>query len=213
MRNKSVIFWGGTGQAKVMRPIVEMLDMNLEVVFDDTDGLDSPFSDVPLLNGNNFLKWSTDKNLEDYSFVVTIGNPNAQARIDISNRLESEYNLKALSLVHPTSIFSDFSAGKGIQVHAGVIINPLAKIGDYCILNTGVIVEHDDILHDGVELGPGSTLCGEVEVGKNTWIGAGSVVRQKVKIGSNCIIGAGSVVIDDIPDNKTVVGNPARRFL
>jgi sugar O-acyltransferase (sialic acid O-acetyltransferase NeuD family) len=211
---KNIIFWGGTGQCKVMRPISEMLDMKLVAVFDDTDDLNPPFKNIPLLHGNDFQNWSNNKQLEDYYFSVTIGNPNAQVRIDISNRLEGEYKLKPMSLIHPTSCIDDrFSIGKGAQIHAGVIINPYVKIGDYCIINTGAIVEHDDVLNDGVELGPGATLCGEVEIGENTWIGAGSVIRQRVKIGSNCIIGAGSVIIDNIPDGKTVVGSPARRFL
>jgi len=57
---------------------------------------------------------------------------------------------------------------------------------------------------------PNTSICCGVIVGEGTYIGASSVVIPGVKIGKWCIIGAGSVIIKDIPDNSTVVGNPAR---
>ncbi len=56
---------------------------------------------------------------------------------------------------------------------------------------------------------------GEVEgkrptIGKNVSIYTGAIVIGNITIGDNCIIGAGSVVTKSIPDNCTVVGNPAR---
>ena len=44
----------------------------------------------------------------------------------------------------------------------------------------------------------------------NVVVGAHVVVLGGVHIGNNVKIGAGSVVLKDIPDNCTVVGNPAR---
>ena len=41
-------------------------------------------------------------------------------------------------------------------------------------------------------------------------VGANAVVLGGVHIGNNVKIGAGAVVTKDIPDNCTVVGNPAR---
>ena len=47
-------------------------------------------------------------------------------------------------------------------------------------------------------------------LGNNVDVGANVVVIGGVRIGNNVKIGAGSVVTKDIPDNCTVVGNPAR---
>jgi serine acetyltransferase len=47
-------------------------------------------------------------------------------------------------------------------------------------------------------------------LGENVIVGAHVVVLGGVHIGNNVKIGAGSVVMKDIPDNCTVVGNPAR---
>jgi len=210
---KKIIFYGGTGQCKTMRSIAEKSG-SIVAILDDTENILPPFSDIPFFNGRkcleNFLEEMGD---DEYWFSVTIGNPNASARISISKKLE-EMRMRPISLIHESSIIDPFSRmGLGCQVHAHVTVNSLAKIGNYCILNTGSIIEHDDVLSDGVEIGPGAILCGAVIVGENTWIGAGATVIQGIKIGKNCIVGAGAVVINDVPDNKTVVGVPARRFI
>jgi acetyltransferase-like isoleucine patch superfamily enzyme len=36
------------------------------------------------------------------------------------------------------------------------------------------------------------------------------VIKQGIVVGKDVVIGAGTVVITNIPDGKTVVGNPGR---
>ena len=201
-----VIFYGGTGQAKVLRPIVDaMPNHTLVAVFDDTDKLEPPFQDIPLYND-----WSKIIKYKDCKFAVTIGNPHASARRQISKKLVAA-GLHAMNIIDNSSIIQPYTTiGNGVQIHPGAIVNPFASIGDYCIINTRALVEHDDILEKGVEIGPGAVLCGQVYIGENTWIGAGATVRDKLTIGKNCIIGAGAVVVKDIPDNCIYVGNPAK---
>lgn len=47
-------------------------------------------------------------------------------------------------------------------------------------------------------------------IGNNVKICGGAIVIGKITIGNNVIVGAGAVVTKDVPDNCTVVGNPAR---
>lgn len=47
-------------------------------------------------------------------------------------------------------------------------------------------------------------------IGDNVSLGANVTIIGDVTIGNNVSIGAGSVVVKDVPDNCTVVGNPAR---
>ena len=47
-------------------------------------------------------------------------------------------------------------------------------------------------------------------LGDNVKVGANVVCIGDVHIGNNVRIGAGAVVTKDVPDNCTVVGNPAR---
>jgi hypothetical protein len=46
-----VVVYGGTGQAKVVRPIIEHYGSKVMAVFDDTADLPSPFRDVPIHRG------------------------------------------------------------------------------------------------------------------------------------------------------------------
>lgn len=47
-------------------------------------------------------------------------------------------------------------------------------------------------------------------IGDNVWIAANATVIGGISIGSNTVIGGGAVVVHDVPENCTVVGNPAR---
>ena len=69
------------------------------------------------------------------------------------------------------------------------------------------------MIDDGCEVGPGTTLCGCVTMHRNSWVCAGATVLPRVSIGENTIVGAGSVVINDIGNNRTVVGVPAKKYL
>ena len=51
-----IILYGGTGQAKVVRPIIEYYGSRLVAIFDDTPNLKKPFHDVSLY----FMKFLFD---------------------------------------------------------------------------------------------------------------------------------------------------------
>lgn len=221
MQNKEiprrVILWGGTGQAKVIRPILEHYGSKVDAVIDDTVGLESPFSDIRIYSGyKGFLEYIRDKISEEIGFVVTIGNnktcKSAEARIRISKMLK-ERGLVPVTVIHPTAyIDPSVKIGEGAQISAGAIIIAETRIGDYCIVNTGASIDHECVLHDGSEIAPHATLCGMVSVGKNSWVGANATILPRLKIGDNSVVGAGAVVTEDVSGGVTVVGNPAKRL-
>lgn len=49
-----------------------------------------------------------------------------------------------------------------------------------------------------------------VTIGDDCWIGGHATILPGITIGNRCIIGAGAVVTRDVPNDTTVVGNPAR---
>lgn len=209
-----VILWGGTGQAKVVRPIIEYYGSRVVAVFDDTEGLVSPFPDVPIYKGlAAFKDWITTQERSEIGFSITIGNPHGRVRLKLHDILKT-YSLLPITIAHPSAwVANNAQIGEGSQILAGAIIAPEAKIGRQCIINTKASVDHEDILEDGVEIAPGATLCGLVHAGINAWICAGATVLPRIRIGNDAIVGAGAVVTQDVPDSITVVGIPAKKLI
>jgi sugar O-acyltransferase (sialic acid O-acetyltransferase NeuD family) len=119
-----------------------------------------------------------------------------------------------INAIHPSAVISgSVKMGDGIMIAANATINPMAEIGRGVICNTSTSIDHECIIGDFSHIAPGAVLCGNVQVGRNTFIGANSVIRQGIIIGNNVTIGAGTVVVKDIPDNATVIGNPARQLV
>jgi sugar O-acyltransferase (sialic acid O-acetyltransferase NeuD family) len=210
-----VILWGGTGQAKVNRPIIEYWRRQKVVaVFDDTPGLPSPFQDVDIYCGwEGFYSWiQKQKKRAEIGFCISIANPHGRVRLKFQEKLLAE-GLTPISVIHPSAIIAEnIQIGKGVQIMAGAVIQPEVKIGDQCIINTNASVDHEDVLEDGVEVGPGGTLCGNVHVETNGWIAAGAVVLPRLKIGHDSLVGAGSLVTKDVPSNTMVYGSPAKKI-
>jgi len=104
----------------------------------------------------------------------------------------------------------DVSIGIGSNVLSQAILSNSTRIGVGCILYYNVVITHDCVVEDFVELAPNVILLGRCRIGKFTQIGANATILPDVIIGKNVIIGAGSVVTKDIPDNSMAVGIPAK---
>ncbi len=207
-----VVLWGGTGQAKVARPIIEHYGSRVAAVIDDTPDLVPPFSDVDLFCGwAGFEQWLAGRtNLDRIGFCIAIGNPHGRIRLSLHDRL-SAVGLTPVSFSHPTAWIDDnVSIGEGAQIMAGAIILSEAVIGRQCIVNTKASVDHKSRLGAGSEVAPGATLCGSVSTGTNVWVGAGATILPRLVLGEDCVIGAGSVVVRNVPSSVTVVGAPSR---
>jgi len=206
-----VILWGGTGQAKAVRPIIEHYGSKVVAVFDDTPGLKSPFPDVELHHGaEGFRKWIATERPAEVGFCIAIGNPHGRVRLKLHDFLVNE-GLSPISLAHPAaSIADNTEIGAGAQILAGAIVASEARLGRQCIVNNHALVEHEADVSDAVEIGPSATVLGLTSIGINTMIGASATVLSRLKIGSDVTIGAGAVVCNDVPDKETVSNQTAR---
>lgn len=112
-------------------------------------------------------------------------------------------------------LISEFSRWMtGIEIHPG------AQIGHHLVIDhgMGIVIGETSIVGDHVLIYQGVTLGGtQLIQGKRhptiedgVVIGAGSKVLGNITIGRNTKIGANSVVVDDIPANCSVVGIPAK---
>jgi serine O-acetyltransferase len=100
----------------------------------------------------------------------------------------------------------------------GIEIHPGAKIGRRLFIDHGhgVVIGETAIVGDDVTLYQGVTLGGTgKEHGKRhptiedgVVVGGGAKILGNITVGKNCRIGAGSVVLRNVPENSTVVGVP-----
>ena len=102
----------------------------------------------------------------------------------------------------------------------GIEIHPAAKIGRGLLIDhgMGVVIGETAEVGDGCTIFHGVTLGGTgKERGKRhptlrdgVFVGAGAKILGNIVIGNNAKIGANAVILCDIPDNATAVGVPAR---
>ena len=107
-----------------------------------------------------------------------------------------------------------------ISVTLGVDIHPAARIGSGIMLDhaTGIVIGETAVVEDDVSILHSVTLGGSGKVGgdrhpkirKGVLLAAGCKIIGNIEIGRNARVGAGSVVLNDVPDNVTVAGVPAK---
>lgn len=204
IKNKLLII-GASGHGKVVADIALKIKRWDKIAFLDDNELSHTSLDL------NIIGKSTDfyEYLHEYEMFVAIGYN--EIREKIQNQLE-QVGASIPVLVHPNAVLGEqVEIQPGTVIMAGVIVNSCTKIGKGCIINTGAIIEHDNIIENYSHISPGVCIAGTVRVGEGTWLGIGSIISNNISITSKCIIGAGAVVIKNINLPGTYIGNPARK--
>ena len=208
---RPVIIVGAGGHAKVLIGALRLLSVQMLGATDADGGKRGQLLlNVLVLGGDEEIM----KHGAETIFLV---NGVGGVRVDPLRRMLFERfsgrGYKFHNVIHPSAVVcADATLAEGVQVMAGVVIQPGCHIGKNAVINTGAIVDHDCFIGDHAHIAPGVTLSGGVRVGEGSHVGAGATVIQGVKVGRNSMVAAGAVVIRDVPDGATVAGVPAKEI-
>ncbi|WP_020395540.1 acetyltransferase [Thiolinea disciformis] len=195
-----IYIYGAGGHGKIAFYTLAQNGNNIESLIDDNaKGL---FCGVPIISPTEL------QNLTAYTIHFAIGNNT------IRSRLQNEWHrtgIIAKTAIHPNAtIYPNTAIGLGSLIAVGAIIGPDTYLGEGCIINHNAVVDHDCIIGSFCHIAPSATLGGGVTLGKECLIGAGATILPYITIGNNVTVGAGAVVTNNLPDNITVIGCPAR---
>ncbi len=199
---------GAGGHGKCAYDCFNQSGVEVYGFFDDEPGL----YDIEVINGLKCLGNSADVGKHEMISSVFIAIGDNRVRLAKYEYFKDK-GYRTPSTVHQKAHVSDFAyMGEGIFVMGAAIINPHARIGDYCIINTSATVGHDSILGRAVQVGPGVNIAGGCRIGEGAFIGIGAKIAPKINIGAWSVVGSGSVVLRDLPDHTFCCGIPSKIF-
>jgi serine O-acetyltransferase len=107
-----------------------------------------------------------------------------------------------------------------VSEHYGIDIHPAARVGQGIMIDHAhsIVIGETAVVGDNVSMLHSVTLGGtgkerderHPKIGDGVLIGAGAKILGNIKIGNCSRIAAGSVVLHDVPPCKTVAGVPAK---
>jgi sugar O-acyltransferase (sialic acid O-acetyltransferase NeuD family) len=203
-----VVILGAGGHGRVVLDIIQQAKKHKPVGFlDNNKALHGRRVDgLPVLGGLERLPDLKEHGIA--AAVIAIGDNGA--RRAMANIIE-ESGFQLVNAIHPSAqLASSVTVGKGVVIAAGALVCAHCQVGDYAILNTGCIVDHESMIGTATHVCPGVRLAGHVTVESGAFLGIGATVVQNVRVGFEAVVGAGSVVIQNVDPMTTVVGVPAK---
>ncbi len=203
---------GAGGHASVLLDLMKLRELNIVGVCDPFLAKENieEWKGLPVLGDDEYLN---DLDPNNYLIINGIGSmPGTNRRFELQKFI-TKNGFNCPTLVHPFTSISDRAevSEKGVQIMPGSIIQSGSKIMNNVVLNTNTSIDHDCIIHDGVNISPGVVVCGDVEIEENVFIGCGARIINNIKIGKNSIIGAGSLILNDVSEGSKVIQKYAKR--
>lgn len=196
------------GQAGVVLDILEQQNRLKVVAFLDSSPelLGKKLHGIPVIGNAKNIDSLDIENID--VFHLAIGDNKARSEIyhEFKNR-----NLLFQSVIHPSSVISKTAdIGEGCFIGANAVIQNNVKISNVTFINTGAIIEHDNIIGEAVHVAPNVCTAGRVTIHDLAFIGIGSTIIPDIEIGRSAFIAAGSVIVKNVPSETTMIGYAAK---
>lgn len=199
-----VVIVGAGGHGRVVADCLTSSGISVRGFLDSKFAIGTDIGGHPVLGDDSWL-------IDNPSSIVCLGigaTKDVAARERLFNSLSGH---RVVGCTHDSVIVG--TAAKihvTAQVLAGCVVNHSSFVGANAVLYSGSIIEHDCLVGEHSYLSPRVTLCGGVRVGARVFIGAGATVLPNVVIGDGATIAAGAVVTENVNENVTVMGVPAK---
>jgi sugar O-acyltransferase (sialic acid O-acetyltransferase NeuD family) len=203
---------GAKGFAKELLEVLIHIDPAYEITFFDNVSTDLPellYKKYKIIRNVNNL---SEHFRNDRNFALGIGGTTIRKQL-CDLMIENGGILKKVVSPHARIGHFDTIVSDGCTVMVGAAITNNIKLGRGCLVNLNSTIAHDCKIGEFCDIAPGVNIAGNVTIGNFCALGIGSVILPGVKLGNNVIVGAGAVVKEDVPDNITVVGIPAKPLL
>lgn len=203
--SKRVIVIGAGGHAKVLIDLLNQLSYEIIGVTSLSNKKGETHFGVPVLGDDAVIESHSPSDTALVNGIGSVPGSRQSIRWRVFEKFMQQ-NYRFPSLVHPSAIIADsVTLSQGVQVMAGVVIQPDVSIAENTIINTRASIDHDCNLGKHSHIAPGVILCGEVNMGDRVHVGCGSVLTQEINVGSDVVIAAGSTLYRSVEANHVVV--------
>jgi len=200
----SLVLFGGGGHGKTLIELVQAAGKyQVAGIIDDGIPAGSAVLGVPVWGGAGLLP---DLFARGYRLAVNgVGAINHyEVRLRVFEAL-AQAGFVCPAVVHPSAwIEASAVLAEGVQVLANSYVSSEAHVGFGTVINAGVVVSHDCMLGQVVNLSPGAMLAGGVSVEDYAQIGMAATINLNIRIGRCTRIGNGATVKADVPPNTVV---------
>lgn len=207
---QDLVIYGAGGLGRELLGLLRALDPDerqwrFKGFIDDSRETGDPVDGCKVVGGKKTLL-SADTPL---SVVMGIASPAAKA--SLYAELAENPHLSFPVLIHPRAYVEPsarLSPGSVVSPFCFVAVN--ARLGLCTFLNAAAQIGHDSTLGDFSSVMPSVNISGNVSIGPRTLVGVGARILQGLAVGADSTVAIGSVVLNDVPDQVTVMGYPAR---
>ncbi len=199
-----LVIYGGGGHGKAMIELARGSGRyRLVGIIDDGLPVGDTVLGLPVLGGAQILAALAEKGIHQVINAVG-GIGNVAVRLKVFD-LIAQVGWTCPTLIHPTA-FVEASAclADGIQIMAQSYVSSAAQIGFGTLINAGVVVSHDCVIGQVVNLSPGAMLAGGVILEDHVQVGMGVTINLGIRIGKGARIGNGATIKKDVPAGQVV---------